>query len=90
MKRYKFLVLTLLIGCFYVGCNENEIALYEGEECINFRSSKIAYTFRDSDYVKGREWIDLAVVVEVQGDVKKSRDFCLTLIGVVYSIGKHK
>ena len=78
MKRYKFLVLALLIGALYVSCTEHEIALYDGAECINFHSSKIAHTFRDSDYVKGREWVELAVVVEIQGDVKKSRDFCLT------------
>ncbi|MCR9011929.1 DUF4843 domain-containing protein [Gabonibacter chumensis] len=77
MKRYRFLLLILLMACLYVGCNENEIALYNGDNSVNFYSTKIAYTFRDTDYVRGREWVDLTLEVEIQGEVKEPKDFCL-------------
>lgn len=76
MKKYKYLLLLLVLGLGYTGCEENEIALYNESPRINFLYSANSYTFRDSDYVKGNEFHELSIEVELQGYLlEKPMDF---------------
>lgn len=67
MKKYKSLLLFLVLGLGYTGCEENEIALYNESPRINFLYSANSYTFRDIDYVQGNEYHELSIDVELQG-----------------------
>ena len=76
MKKYKYLLLFLVLGFGYTGCEENEIALYDESPRINFLYSAMSYTFRDTDYVKGNEFHELKIEVELQGYLlKEPMDF---------------
>lgn len=76
MKKYKLLLLFLVLSLGYIGCDENEIALYDEAPRINFLYSAREYTFRDTDYVKGNVLHELDIEVQLQGYLlTESRDF---------------
>lgn len=78
MKKYRSLLLFLILCLGYVGCERNEIALYDESPRINFLSSRSSYTFRDTNYVKGNELHTLEIKVELQGYLlQEARDFVI-------------
>ncbi|WP_294143265.1 hypothetical protein [uncultured Sanguibacteroides sp.] len=72
MKKYKFLIGFLILSFGYIGCEQNEIALYNESPRINFLWNAQHYTFRDTDYVNGHEFHDLDIEVEIQGYLLKT------------------
>lgn len=72
MKKYKFLLLFPVIVLSYIGCEQNEIALYNESPRINFLWSRQSYTFQDTDYVKGHEYKELKIEVGLQGYLLQS------------------
>ena len=53
MKKYRFLLLLLVSFFLYVGCEENDIDLYNETPRLNFYYSNMDVYFVDTDYVKG-------------------------------------
>lgn len=79
MKTHRFLFVLLLSAFFYTGCQKEEIAYYDQSPRINFLYGNIVpYNFCDTDYIKGNEYHDVTVWVELQGDMLTApRDFVL-------------
>lgn len=78
MKKYKFLIGMLILSLGYIGCEKNEIALYDESPRINFLWNARNYTFRDTDYVKGHEYHELKIEVQLQGYLlQKPLDFVI-------------
>lgn len=72
MKKYKFLIGMLILSLGYIGCEKNEIALYDESPRINFLWNARNYTFRDTDYVKGHEYHELKIECSYKGICYKS------------------
>ena len=79
MKTRRFLFVILLSAVFHTGCQKKEIAYYNQTPRLNFTyGNTIPYNFRDSDYVKGNEYHEVSVCVELQGNLLTSpKDFIL-------------
>lgn len=73
----KILLLISFLSLF-VGCERNEIELYNQDQRINFMTTLSEVIFRDTHYVRGitEQEIDLKLIL--QGDLlKENRIFCL-------------
>ncbi len=53
MKKYRFLLLLFVLGFIYMGCEENDIDVYDETPRLNLYYGNLSVYFRDSDYVKG-------------------------------------
>lgn len=78
MKRYRFLLLLFVLGFMYMGCEENDIGLYNETPRLNLYYSNLTVHFVDSDYVKGHTEKEWEIMVTLQGDsLSEDKDFCL-------------
>ena len=78
MKKYRFLLLLLVSFFLYVGCEENDIDLYNETPRLNFYYSNMDVYFVDTDYVKGHTEKEWMLRVNLQGDrLPEARNFCL-------------
>lgn len=77
MKTYRFLFVILLSAVFHNGCQKEEIPYYNQTPRLNFvYGNAIPYNFCDSDYIKGNEYHEVSVLVELQGNLLTTpRDF---------------
>ena len=53
MKKYRFFLLLFVLGFIYMGCEENDIDVYDETPRLNLYYGNLSVYFRDSDYVKG-------------------------------------
>ena len=78
MKKYRFLLLLFVLGFIYMGCEENDIDVYDETPRLNLYYRNLAVHFRDSDYVKGnteKEWL---LGVDLQGyRLTEDKSFCM-------------
>ena len=78
MKKYRFLLLLFVLGFIYMGCEENDIDVYDETPRLNLYYGNLAVHFRDSDYVKGnteKEWL---LQVNLQGyRLTEDKSFCM-------------
>lgn len=78
MKKYRFLLLLFVLGFIYMGCEENDIDVYDETPRLNLYYRNLAVHFRDSDYVKGnteKEWL---LRVDLQGyRLTEDKSFCM-------------
>ena len=78
MKKYRFLLLLLVSFFLYVGCQENDIDLYNETLRLNFYYGNMDVYFVDTDYVKGHTEKEWMLRVNLQGDrLPEERSFCL-------------
>lgn len=79
MRTHRFLFVILLLTFIYTGCQKEDIAFYDQSPRINFMyGNSIPYNFCDSDYIKGNEYHEIGVFVELQGNLlSASKDFVL-------------
>lgn len=78
MKKYRFLLLLFVLGFIYMGCEENDIDVYDETPRLNLYYNNFSVFFRDSDYVKGhteKEWL---LRVDLQGyRLTEDKSFCM-------------
>lgn len=78
MKKNRFLLLLFVLGFVYIGCEENDIALYNETPRLNLYYNFFEVRFADTDYVKGHTEKEWQIMVELQGDsLPEERSFCL-------------
>lgn len=75
MKRY--FILLLVLGACWMGCDENEIAIYQESTRLTFAYAPDVY-FADTDYVAKRTEVELKVSMQIQGyPLEEERTYCL-------------
>ncbi len=79
MKTHRLLFVIFLLTFIYTGCQKEEIAFYSQNPVINFRYNiAIPYNFCDTDYIKGNEYHEIGVFIELQGKLlTTAKDFVL-------------
>ena len=80
MKKYRFLLLLFVLGFIYMGCEENDIDVYDETPRLNLYYGNLSVYFRDSDYVKGNVEKEWALRVNLQGyHLTEDKNFCMTV-----------
>jgi hypothetical protein len=80
MKKYRFLLLLFVLGFIYMGCEENDIDVYDETPRLNLYYGNVAVHFRDSDYVKGNMEKEWSLRVNLQGyHLTEDKNFCMTV-----------
>ena len=80
MKKYRFFLLLFVLGFIYMGCEENDIDVYDETPRLNLYYGNLSVYFRDSDYVKGNVEKEWALRVNLQGyHLTEDKNFCMTV-----------
>ena len=78
MKKYRFLLLLFVLGFIYMGCEENDIDVYDETPRLNLYYRNLAVHYRDSDYVKGNTEKEGLLRVDLQGyRLTEDKSFCM-------------
>lgn len=78
MKKYRFLLLLFVLGFIYMGCEENDIDVYDETPRLNLYQGNLKVEFRDSDYVKGHTEKEWMLRANLQGYcLTEDKSFCM-------------